>query len=185
MIDKEPYVEVLYENQWLSLKKVVKPDVGINGYVFSHASRCEGKIVSLLPFRYFEKEGNIEIQFLIRKEITPCWGLQFEYSSITGGVENNDPVTTAIHEMAEEAGYEIKESDLLNLGECYGSKSSDSIYSLYGVNLTGKKKTLDASGDGSELEKSGTTEWKYLEDIMQYKDAQLFVSLSRLLEKII
>ena len=71
MLDKTPYVETLYDNKWLSLKQVVKPDVGINGYVFSHASRCNGKIVSILPFRYaINDKGKRTIQFLIRKEIT-------------------------------------------------------------------------------------------------------------------
>jgi len=179
MIDKTPYVESLFENKWLSLKQVVKPDIGINGYVFSHTSRCDGKIVSILPFRYIN--GKKDVEWLIRKEITPAWGLQFEYSSITGGVENNDPRKTAVHEIAEEAGYEVKEENLISLGESYGSKSSDTVYSLFTVNLSGKEKTLDASGDGSELEKSGTTEWKTTEEVIQYKDPQLYVSLLRLM----
>ena len=40
--------------------------------------------------------------------------------------------------MKEESGYEIKVNDLISLGTCFGTKSTDTIYHLFSVDLTGK-----------------------------------------------
>ena len=146
---------ILYKTEWLSLRKLVDKPNGVNGYIYSHEDRCNGKIISILPFRY----KNNQIEFLLRKEITPPWGMESKISSITGGVENNKIIPTVIEEMKEEAGYEISQDDLIYLGTFRGTKSSDTLYYLYSVDLTNKNKTLDASGDGSELEKLAECYW--------------------------
>jgi 8-oxo-dGTP pyrophosphatase MutT (NUDIX family) len=147
-------IETLKDNKWLSLKNMVDPGNGVNGYVFSHETRCDGKIVSILPYR---KVGD-KIEFCLRKEVTPCWSMEQQISSITGGVENNDPVTTAIHEIEEEAGYKVTKNELVSLGTCFGTKSSDTVYHLFTVDLTDKEKGI-ASGDGSELEAKAECYW--------------------------
>jgi len=156
-MDKSKKIKVLYKTDWVSLRRMVDTENGISGYDYLHEDRCNGKIVSILPFTYHQLTG--ERMYLLRKEVTPCWTLIPVISSITGGVENNDPRETAVHEIAEEAGYEIKKEDLILLDTCFGTKSSDTIYYIYTVNLTTKDKTLKADGDGSELEKKAHCFW--------------------------
>lgn len=153
----ETRIETLKENEWLSLKIMKNPDKGVHGYVFSHETRCNGKIVSILPFKK-NKDG--EIEYLIRKEVTPCWDINNQViSSITGGVEKDDVINTAIHEILEEAGYEVTKKDLITLGQTFGVKSSDTVYYYFAVDVTGMKRQI-AKGDGSELETQAECVWK-------------------------
>jgi hypothetical protein len=126
-------IETLYYNEWLSLKKLTngkrKP------YIFSHETRCEGRVISILPY----KIKNDKLQFLLRNEITPCWSQESILCSITGGYEGGDPRETAMLELKEEAGYVIELENIINLDTCFGTKSSDSIYHLYSINLTNYK----------------------------------------------
>jgi intein/homing endonuclease len=78
--------ETLHANPWLSLKVMRKPDVGVNGYVYSHETRCQGRIVAILPYR--DSGGTRE--YLVKSEMTPCWGLDQVLSAITGGYEGGD-----------------------------------------------------------------------------------------------
>ena len=148
-------VKILYKTRWLSLRRMIDPDNNVTGYDYSHEDRCDGKIISILPYRNI----NGKREYLLRNETTPCWGMKKFISSITGGVENNDVIETVIHELAEEAGYEVTRSELKFLDTSYGIKSSDTKYYIYTVDLTEKEKTLDASGDGSELEKQAECFW--------------------------
>ena len=158
-------VKVLCKTKWVSLRRMTLPETGVTGYDYLHEDRCGGKIVSILPYRYktrmgvnnpYEKNG---VEYLLRKEVTPPWSMDQLVSSITGGVENDNTIDTAVHEIAEEAGYEIERSDLKFLDLSYGTKACDTKYYLYTVNLTGKEKTLKADGDGSELEKMAECFW--------------------------
>jgi len=174
----ENKIKTLCENKWISLKEINIPEMGINGYVFSHETRCNGKIVAILPYRINDKN---ELEYLIRYEVTPCWGLKQEISSITGGVEEDDPIHTAVEEMYQEAGYEILPQELIGLGTSHASKSSDTIYYLFSVDLTGKEKIGEAKGDGSNLEQMAECKWAPPKVISLSKDPQLYV-LSRRLE---
>jgi 8-oxo-dGTP pyrophosphatase MutT (NUDIX family) len=167
-------INTLFQNQWLSLKEVVAPP-NIKGYVFSHETRSNGSIVSILPYR----ELNGKTQFLLRKEITPCWDDEEpNFSSITGGIEDiSQKRQTVINEIKEEAGYEVSKQDLMFLGTCRGSKSSDTTYYLYSVDLSDKKQG-DAVGDGSELERLGSCVW--FDDISESVDSLSYVSFYRL-----
>ena len=151
-------VKVLEKTDWVSLRRMIDPENGVHGYDYLHEDRCGGKIVSILPYRWVDIHDRKK-EYLLRNEVTPCWGMKPVISSITGGVENNDPRETAVHEMAEEAGYEIDKSDLVLLDKVRGTKSSDTMYFIYTIDLTGKEKTLDASGDGSELEAKAECFW--------------------------
>ncbi|NQU99229.1 MAG: hypothetical protein HQ538_00685 [Parcubacteria group bacterium] len=184
--DKE-YIETLYENPWVSLKQVVRPgnkivkpgDTGYK-YVFSHETRCNGQIVAILPYRYNNKKKAIE--FLVRIEVTPCWGQQYEMSSITGGVEHIISAPSAVEELSQEAGYNVDIDDLIYLGVGYASKSSDTIYHLYSVNLTAKRRGK-ASGDGSSLEAEAYCKWVSKKELFKSKDPQIYVLLARLYEQ--
>jgi hypothetical protein len=84
--------------------------------------------------------------------------------------------------MAEEAGYEIKRSDLKYLGNSFGTKSSDTVYYLYTVDLTGKQKTLEADGDGSELERMAECYWD--DKIDAADDPLVYVLYHKLLQSL-
>jgi len=168
-------IETLFENPFISLKKVVEPEQGINGYIYSHESRCEGRIIAMLPYRLIQNK----IQFLIRREITPCWGLDYELSSLTGGFEGGDPRDTAILELKEEAGYTADKGQLISLGTSFASKSSDSIYYLYSIDLTNLEQG-EATTDGSSLEKNASVLWMDKKDLFEIKDPQISVMFLRL-----
>lgn len=155
--------DLLCDSKWLQIRLIVKPEFGVDGYVFSHEKRCAGHIIALLPFRYdLKNKSNRRSQLLLRLETTPCWGMNRQLSAITGGMEPkyNSFLGRAVAELKEEAGYAVSPEELIRLGCVRGSKSSDTIYHLFSVNLTGKK-AGKASGDGSILERQAECLWKY------------------------
>ena len=150
-------IETLYDNEWLSLKQIKEPKDGTYGYVYSHETRCNGNIITMLPYRYI---GN-KIQYLLRNEITPCWkSNEHVISSITGGLEEDQTIyDCAKNELYEEAGYDVEKNDFRYFGKIYGIKSSDTYYHLFIIDLTNVNKTGDASGDGSEGEANAYCFW--------------------------
>lgn len=166
----------LRKNKWLSLMEVQAPDQGVDGYVYSHETRCQGEIVALLPYR-IKSPGVYE--YLIKNEMTPCWGLKKTLSAITGGWEGGDIRSDAVRELWEEAGYEVSKSELINLGASYASKSSDTVYSLFSVDLTGYKQ-LAAPGDGSRVESESESFWVKSNVLQAVLDPQVSVMYLRL-----
>ena len=167
---------VLKANPWVSLKVLRSSNPAVDGSVFSHETRCDGKIVAILPYR---TRGDGEVEFLLRSEITGPWGDAPQISSITGGHEGRDTRDTAVMEIKEEAGYEVTPDDLIDLGTSFASKSSDTVYNLYSVDLTGKTPG-EAKGDGSAAEDVATTVWKRKPESM---DPQVHVMLVRLVDE--
>ncbi len=148
--------EVLLANEWLSLKVIRKPEAGVNGYVYSHESRCAGRIVAVLPWRSVRAPGgpldsSARVEWLLKCEVTPCWSFDPVVSAITGGYEGGDIEDDAVREMLEETGYEITRDELVPLGTSYASKSADTVYSLFTVDLTGRVPG-EALGDGTRIE---------------------------------
>jgi 8-oxo-dGTP pyrophosphatase MutT (NUDIX family) len=128
------------DNQWLQLRE-------IDGYIYSHEIRCHGMIVVILPYCRIGKDA---WKFLLREETTPCWGTKPVVSAMTGGVEYPEAtIKDAQRELYEEAGYQVSESELVFLGTCRASKSADTVYYLYTVDLTGKP-SEKPQGDGNE-----------------------------------
>ncbi len=166
---------VVHENRWLSLMAVPKGD-GDQDYIYSHETRCQGKIVLVLPFRTTEYN---ETQYLVRHEITPCWNSDFMYSGITGGYEGVDIADDAVREVLEETGYAITKQDLISLGTCFASKSADTVYHLYTVNLTDYEQG-EILGDGSSGEADASAVWVDMKDILSFMDAQLSCAALRL-----
>lgn len=165
----------LHANSWVSLRIVRHPDVGVNGYVYSHESRCQGRIVAVLPFRDSERGR----EFLVKSEMTPCWGFDQVLSAITGGYEGGDIEDDAVREMLEETGYEITRDELIPLGTSYASKSADTVYSLFSVDLTGRE-AGEMLGDGSRLEAESLAVWLDLDELAQVMDPQVAVMWMRL-----
>lgn len=173
--------EILHHNAWLSLWSAAKPEAGVDGYIFSHETSCDGRIVAILPFREVILGGDA-LEFLVKNEMTPCWGFHKELSSITGCYEGEDIAEDAIREMLEETGYVIHKDELLDLGESFASKSSDTIYQLYSVNLTGKVPG-EAIGDGSRIESESEAVWVSYDKLFTLKDPQIHVMFLRLIMK--
>ena len=146
----------LFDNPWLSLMEVRDPEAGVNGYVYSHETRCQGRIVAVLPFR---KTDSGEIEYGVRREVTPCWGMASELSALTGGLENGSLLGTAVAEIKEEAGFDVSTTDLVPLGLSFGTKSTDTEYWMYAVDVTDLVEGEVAEGDGTRLDAEGTMEW--------------------------
>lgn len=181
-------IKTLCKNDWVSLRKIESEPDSIHGYVYSHETRCNGHIISILPYRI----RNSKMELLFRYETTPCWNIRLgdlnaiTISSITGGWEKNKHKSvkdTVIEEMQEEAGYTIKKSELINLGQCFGTKSCDTIYHLFSVKITDNTpfNKDSATGDGSELEKKAFCKWKSTAELIDGMDPFLYVSYVRLL----
>lgn len=164
--------ETLFKNRWLEMREIKDADTH-EGYTYIHENRCNGHIVSLLPFRRTD-DG---YEYLLRREITPCWGKDPLVSSITGGVEECGIITSAAHELEEEGGYHMDTWELIDLGTIFGTKCSDTIYHLWSADLTDKEKGI-AGGDGSKLESIAECFWA--KDIKEAVDPLVSASFIRL-----
>lgn len=146
---------VLHKGKFVQLKQ--REGDGYK-YEFVHESRCDGNIVAILPVSY-------DRGMLVRHEFTPCWGDGLNISSITGGWEKDKhetPIDTVIEELREEAGIVLKdEGCIFSLGTCRGTKSSDTLYHLFVVDLTEEWDwdVVEIETDGSVLEGKAHNEW--------------------------
>jgi 8-oxo-dGTP pyrophosphatase MutT (NUDIX family) len=170
--------KTLFPNPWLSLMQIEDPDQGVSGYVYAHETRCDGKVVLVLPFRSKDENQFGGIEVLFRREVTPAWDMSPTLSGITGGVEDEDPAEDALRELEEEAGYTVSREDLIFLGTTYASKAMDTVYHLYAANVEGKSQQM-ASGDGSRLESEGSVEWH--DNAMGVEDAVASCAYFRLM----
>ena len=170
--------QMLYDDRWCQLLRVIDKKNNINGYTYLHEIRCDGQIISILPYRV-NKEN---LEFLLRKEATPCWELNNPVlSSITGGVDkNNTIIKTALKELEEESGYKVYSSDMIPLGVCYGTKSTSTSYHLFSVNLTDYFPIQDLYIE-TEFERNATIEWHSYDSLLSAKDPFVFVSYVRLM----
>lgn len=170
----------LHNNPWLSLRIIRSKSTGLK-YVYSHEARCQGRIVALLPYR--KPEDGKRLEFLMREEMTPCWSTRNKIlSTITGGVEAGQTYQqAAIAELLEETGYTVIERELINLEMSYASKSADTVYGLFSVDLTGKEPG-EATGDGTPLDTDATTVWKT--DPYLSHDPQASVMWARLMQRL-
>jgi len=173
--------ETLCANGWVSLCIVRNPDAGVGGYVYSHETRCQGRIVAVLPYRdvYSGHGGVTRREFLVKSEMTPCWGFDQVLSAITGGYEGGEIEDDAVRELLEETGYAVTRDELIPLGESFASKSADTVYALFSVDLTGRTPG-EATGDGSRLESESAAIWTTGPELARLKDPQLAVMYLRL-----
>lgn len=169
-------IRELWSNNWVAVREVIEPDRGVKGYSYLFEKSCDGLKVVLLPYK-INSDGSL--RYMLRNEVTPCWGMKQVVSSITGGVEKGDVRGTAVLELKEEAGYECELNELVNLGTTYGTKSTDTIYHLFAVDVTGKERTK-AIGDGSVLEAMAECMWGKDIDVIRCRDPQAAVAYLRL-----
>ena len=167
-------IKTLFDNPWISVKKIEEGEIQ---YIYSHESRCDGKIIAILPYRekIYKKKS---YEFLLRREITPCWSLEPQLSAITGGYVSDLSIEELVRqEIKEETGYNIQSLPLIKLGTCRGTKSVDTVYYLFAVDLTGMEQG-EIKGDGTVLEATGKVEWF---DFPQSDDPLVSTLLLRLL----
>jgi 8-oxo-dGTP pyrophosphatase MutT (NUDIX family) len=167
-IPSELQCEVLHETKWLKLLNLKDPAQGVHGYVCTHAAWTDGKAVAVLPFRTivggFGGELTSWREYLLRQEVTPCWGMDPALSSITGGMDKpGEPaVECASRELHEEGGYIVPAArvDLwYDLGVRRMGKASTTLMHMFAVDLTAEAK-VEAPGDGTELEAKAYCEWR-------------------------
>ena len=164
----------LFRNQFLAI-------INREGYTFGREVRCDGKIVSLLPFRI--NTGGQPTEFLSRLEVCPAHGPAPEQCSITGGVEPGQRVEeAAVQELWEEAGYCATENELICLGKVRPSKALDTTVHLFAVDVTAKKQ-LPPPGDGSRFEANALVEWVTYGQGINIADPLFVTALTRLVNK--
>jgi 8-oxo-dGTP pyrophosphatase MutT (NUDIX family) len=165
---------ILYANPWLSLRAIEGNASPAGGsYVYSQETRCRGRIVAVLPFRR-DRDPAVQTQFLLREEITPCWSLEPVLGAVTGGWEGGDIADDAVRELHEETGYVVDKDQLIELGTSYASKSSDTVYSLFAVDLSGLEPQ-------EQLDDFGRGVWANCDELSEVRDPQVSVMYTRLL----
>ncbi|WP_174481326.1 NUDIX domain-containing protein [Spiroplasma endosymbiont of Danaus chrysippus] len=97
---------------------------------------CNNQGVAILPYVL----KNNEYHYLLTKEYNPLFKNKTisQYSTITGGLENNNHYQTVINEMFEETGIDIKNKKIKihYLGKHYANKSSTKLWYFYGIDLS-------------------------------------------------
>lgn len=150
-----------------------------DGYTFVHEVRCDGHIVSLLPFRR-TRRGR---EYLARRETCPAHAAlneQPELCSITGGVEpTHTPTETAQIELFEEAGYKVHADELMVLGAVKPSKAMDTVAHLYAVDVT-HKVAEPAPGDGTRWEVGASVEWVNEQAALEIGDPLFLAAIAHL-----
>lgn len=131
----------LFRNKWMRVREIQHklPDGTTEPYTTTTLG--SGKSIAVLPYRRLG-QGNAEI--LLRNEITPPWLVDSDdpeervLSALTGMVDGDeDPLTAALRELYEEAGYQVDEEDVISLGYVRTSKASEDVCFLYAVDVTG------------------------------------------------
>lgn len=164
----------LYSNPWVSLYESSDPERGVPGFVFSHETRCEGRIVAVLPYLRLGPRPTV----LLHVENNPAWGWSPTPASVTGGQESDVAAEDAAREVREETGYQVNAGDLTSLGTCRGGKSVDTVYSLFAVNLYNVQEgEVDAD---SVLESTEHPAWFDWDKALQSPDPLVSVMMLRL-----
>jgi 8-oxo-dGTP pyrophosphatase MutT (NUDIX family) len=170
-------VITLHENAWVSLRQASDWERGVHGYVYSHETRCDGKIVAVLPYLK-RHDGDHEPGILLHSENNPAWDWGPNLAAVTGGQETEWPAVDAAREIREETGYQVTAVNLAPLGTCRGVKSTDTVYSLFAADLAGSY-----CGDpepGSLLEASEHSEWATWGEAITSPDPLVSVMMLRL-----
>jgi len=158
--------KLLHKTEWLSLYDT-------EGYVYCHETRANGKLVAVLIV-----DSSRPGMVLGRYEKCPPHDDDIELCSLTGCVEGDDPVATAVMEVDEEAGYNIEPSELVELGTLRPAKNCDTKMFLYAVDVNGKD-SHEAKGDGTKWEETSHTNWVSLKDAIECKDPLMGVMIAR------
>lgn len=161
---------VLYKDEWYSIKEH-------NSYPYVHEEKCNGTLVSILPFRKI----NGKIEFLMRYEVIPSHSDNHEFCGVIGGYDDCSITIkqTAVKELKEETGYSIDEKQLIELDWVYAGKSNDTKVYLFSCDLTNITKGI-ATTDGTELEKNAYCRWEEQNNLWTTNDPNVYAILAKL-----
>ena len=162
--------KILYQNEYLAI-------IERKGYFFSREIRCNGIIVTLLPFRINKGTG---MEFLARLEVCPAHGEDLTLYSITGGLEKGKTIKeTAQQELHEEAGFQVELDEFIDLGHVRPSKAADTTVYLFAVDVASKLQSAP-QGDGSKFEANASVKWVNYKQGIQIEDPLFVTALTRL-----
>jgi hypothetical protein len=170
---------VLGGDDWLELRSLKVPEKEIYGYTFSYEKRCNGVVVAFLPYM----KTNTGKKYLLRNEAVPCWALNKPVTCcFTGGLEEGlSELQNTLKELKEEAGYIVEEDSdrVTKLGLCFGTKSTNTIYALYAIDVTGLT-PIELTVE-SDLEKHSTNVWVPPEMMSKSSDPIVSICYLRLM----
>lgn len=102
-------------------------------------------------------------------------------TSLTGGMDKGeDPLFTALRELREEAGMVILSGQMISLGTVYTYKGCTKITHMFGADIT-EGFSVEAMGDGSDLEAQAYVKEHTLEEVMESGCALLLASVAKLI----
>lgn len=171
-----PRGRLIHHTSRVSLYGLADPHADDGVYVYAHESRCDGRIMAILPYQDTGRSGR---RYLLKSEVTPCWGPQQTISALTGAWEGGDIEDDAVRELYEEAGYQIGRGELIPLGESYATKSADTVYTLFSCDLTGCQQG-PVLGDGTRVEADSPPVWLTAAELINVKDPQAALMYLRL-----
>jgi len=135
----ERALKILLPNKWCEV--VDYTEEGQGQYTYIREPNTNGQRVAVLPF----DRGEEGIKFLMRAEPVVPWMDEPRMRgplipcAVTGGMEDpaEDPADAALREMAEETGFALPASRLVDLGQTRTVKCLSTVYHLFGADVTG------------------------------------------------
>lgn len=159
-------MNVLHETKWVKLKE------SQNGFQF-----LERNGVNSIAILLIQKTNSLGWQALIRHQ--PLIALSevndevLDGCPITGSIDSDSKnyFDVAIKEAFEEAGYVLKQKDLVFLGTyIVGTQTNEECY-MFVADVTDKTPTSDGEGDGTYFEAKSFNRWESFENLKDYKYA--------------
>lgn len=165
--------KLLYKTPFLSLYESEKK--------FWYAERKNVDSIAALCFR---KNNNAETEFLVLYQPLPETKYKMNWDDpypcpITGCLEENETyLQTAIREVYEEGGIQLKESDLKGYTRCVATTQMNETVNCFLFDVTNKKQDTPKK-DGSIFEEVSFYQWKTekeLVDILMCKSEYVYLS---------
>lgn len=168
---RESNLKTLWENEWIEIRE-------IDGfYTYMHQKKCDGKAVAVLGF---SKDGKV----LGRFERVPCHGDGITLCSLTGMVDPGEEfLDAAVRELEEESGISMPPESLISLGEVRPSKASDTVISLWAVEVEYQPGEFTGEGDGTEGEKGAYCKFVTMKEAARCKDPLVPCMILRYISK--
>lgn len=162
-------IEELFNDKWFSVYK-------LDGwYTYVHEKACNGKGVAILGY----KKVDGKYMYVGRYENCPPHRKGLKLASLTGGVDKNDVIYTAVKEFKEEAGITIKAEQLIPLGIAHTYKAADTTHYLFAVDCQDLE-IGKPTGDGTKGEIDAYCSWVSEEELVNSLDPLNHMLIMRL-----
>ena len=151
---------------------------------FAGKSGLHIKIPSVAVLPYTVDENRIVDKLGILKEYNQLRESSYADTLITGSIEvsDEDTLATAIRELLEEGGFDMKGDSLEKwtyLGGFHDSKDSDRVIPTFAVDVTGKEQQ-PVIGDGTPQEQKSKLEMVEVNQALQSNELLVLGSFLRL-----